>query len=125
MAEKYNASNIAIEQILNFIKSDEIAIPEIHMYSTDNEIHLIINAKAKGEYDSGYLFSSSIEESDTRREYVFDRVSELLKSMKVYVRGKDADVLVLETTDIHTILLSLRRCSLPGRRATLGLTCGK
>ena len=29
MAEKYNPSNIAIEQILNFIKSDEIAIPEI------------------------------------------------------------------------------------------------
>ena len=29
MAEKYNASNIAIEQILNFIKSGEIAIPEI------------------------------------------------------------------------------------------------
>lgn len=74
---------------------------EIHMYSTDNEIHLIINAKAKGEYDSGYLFSSSIEESDNRREYVFDRVSELLKSMKVYVRGKGADVLVLETTDIQ------------------------
>lgn len=29
MAEKYNASNIALEQILNFIKSGEIAIPEI------------------------------------------------------------------------------------------------
>lgn len=73
----------------------------IHMYSTDNEIHLIINAKAKGKFDRGYLFSSSIEESDNRREYVFDRVSELLKSMKVYVRGKDADVLALETTAIR------------------------
>ena len=29
MTEKYNASNIALEQILNFIKSGEIAIPEI------------------------------------------------------------------------------------------------
>lgn len=29
MAEKYNASNIALEQILNFIKSGKIAIPEI------------------------------------------------------------------------------------------------
>ena len=29
MAEKYSASNIALEQILNFIKSGEIAIPEI------------------------------------------------------------------------------------------------
>ena len=29
MAEKYNASNIALEQILNYIKSGEIAIPEI------------------------------------------------------------------------------------------------
>ncbi len=74
---------------------------EMCMYSTDNEIHLIVNAKAKGEYDSGYLFSSSIEESDNRREYVFDRVSELLKSMKIYAREKNADVLVLETTAIQ------------------------
>lgn len=29
MAEKYNASNIALGQILNFIKSGKIAIPEI------------------------------------------------------------------------------------------------
>ena len=29
MVEKYNPSNIALEQILNFIKSGEIAIPEI------------------------------------------------------------------------------------------------
>lgn len=29
MAEKYNASNITLEQILNFIKSGEVAIPEI------------------------------------------------------------------------------------------------
>jgi len=29
MAEKYQASNVAVEQILNFIKSGEIAIPEI------------------------------------------------------------------------------------------------
>ncbi len=31
MAEKYNASNIAIEQILNFIKSGEIAITEMQI----------------------------------------------------------------------------------------------
>ena len=29
MAEKYNASNRAVDEILNFIKSGEIAIPEI------------------------------------------------------------------------------------------------
>ena len=36
MAEKYNASNIALEQILNFIKSGEIAIPEIQRLSYGN-----------------------------------------------------------------------------------------
>ncbi len=29
MTEKYNASNISLDQILNYIKSEEIAIPEI------------------------------------------------------------------------------------------------
>lgn len=39
MAEKYNASNIALEQILNFIKSGEIAIPEIQrpLYGSQNK----------------------------------------------------------------------------------------
>ena len=29
MTEKYNASNVSLEQILSYIKSGEIAIPEI------------------------------------------------------------------------------------------------
>ena len=42
MAEKYNASNIAIEQILNFIKSEEIAIPEIQRPLFGNQNKFVI-----------------------------------------------------------------------------------
>lgn len=40
MTEKYNASNISLEQILSYIKSEEIAIPEIQRHSYGNLVRL-------------------------------------------------------------------------------------
>ena len=59
MAEKYNASNISIEQILNFIKSGEIAIPEIQrpFVWKPKQVRDLIDSLYTG-YPTGYLIIS-------------------------------------------------------------------
>ncbi|MBN1638687.1 MAG: DUF262 domain-containing protein [Ignavibacteriales bacterium] len=59
MPEKYNASNIAVEQILNFIKSDEIAIPEIQrpFVWKPKQVRDLIDSLYTG-YPIGYLIIS-------------------------------------------------------------------
>ena len=59
MAEKYNASNIALEQILNFIKSGEIAIPEIQrpFVWKPKQVRDLIDSLYTG-YPTGYLQTS-------------------------------------------------------------------
>lgn len=59
MAEKYNASNIAIEQILNFIKSGEIAIPEIQrpFVWKPKQVRDLVDSLYIG-YPTGYLIIS-------------------------------------------------------------------
>ena len=59
MSEKYTASNIAIEQILNFIKSGEIAIPEIQrpFVWKPKQVRDLIDSLFTG-YPTGYLIIS-------------------------------------------------------------------
>lgn len=59
MAEKYNASNIAIEQVLNYIKSGEIAIPEIQrpFVWKPKQVRDLIDSLYTG-YPTGYLIIS-------------------------------------------------------------------
>jgi hypothetical protein len=59
MAEKYNASNIAVDQILNFIKSGEIAIPEIQrpFVWKPKQVRDLIDSLYTG-YPTGYLIIS-------------------------------------------------------------------
>lgn len=59
MAEKYNASNISVEQILNFIKSGEIAIPEIQrpFVWKPKQVRDLIDSFYAG-YPAGYLIIS-------------------------------------------------------------------
>ena len=59
IAEKYNASNIALEQILNNIKSGEIAIPEIQrpFIWKPRQVRDLIDSLYTG-YPTGYLIIS-------------------------------------------------------------------
>lgn len=59
MAEKYNASNIAVEQVLNYIKSNEIAIPEIQrpFVWKPSQVRDLIDSLYTG-YPTGYLIIS-------------------------------------------------------------------
>jgi hypothetical protein len=59
MAEKYNASNIALEQVLGYIKSGEIAIPEIQrpFVWKPSQVRDLIDSLYAG-YPTGYLIIS-------------------------------------------------------------------
>lgn len=59
MAEKYNASNVALEQILGYIKSGEIAIPEIQrpFVWKPTQVRDLIDSLYTG-YPTGYLIIS-------------------------------------------------------------------
>lgn len=59
MTEKYNASNISLEQILSYIKSGEIAIPEIQrpFVWKPRQVRDLIDSLYKG-YPTGYLIIS-------------------------------------------------------------------
>jgi hypothetical protein len=59
MAEKYQSSNISIEQILNLIKSNEIAIPEIQrpFVWKPKQVRDLIDSLYTG-YPTGYLIIS-------------------------------------------------------------------
>lgn len=59
MTEKYNASNISLDQILSYIKSKEIAIPEIQrpFVWKPRQVRDLIDSLYKG-YPTGYLIIS-------------------------------------------------------------------
>lgn len=59
MAEKYQTSNLSVEQVLNLIKSDEIAIPEIQrpFVWKPKQVRDLIDSLYTG-YPTGYLIIS-------------------------------------------------------------------
>lgn len=65
--------------------------------------HLLmtVHAEAMGDFTNNYMLNTSIEESDTRREYIFDRDTKLLKGLKIYVLDGDDEILAVDITDIE------------------------
>lgn len=69
---------------------------------TSDETILRADVKARGDFsESDYGMFSSIEESPTRRELVFDRATGLLKSLKIYVRAFGQRRLVVDVKSIE------------------------
>ena len=66
-----------------------------------NDIIMTAQVSAKGDFANPYLRNTSIEESDTRREIVFDKQTNLIKSMKIFVKDKSREVLVVDIKSIE------------------------
>ncbi len=71
------------------------------MEKNDSIMRLTVTAPAYGNYHEGYLRNTSIADSDSKREYVFDRKSGLLRSYRVWIRIDQAYVNVAESGEIH------------------------
>ena len=74
---------------------------KIEMKEAGDEIFLTVQSKASGTFINDIGRNSSIEESDNRREYVFDKKTNLLKAFKVYLIEKKSETLMLEMKDIQ------------------------
>jgi hypothetical protein len=72
-----------------------------HVEETADETILRADVKARGDFStSDYLMYSSIEESNTRRELVFDRATGLLKNLRVWVKAFGNKILIAEVKRI-------------------------
>lgn len=63
-------------------------------------VYLTVNSKAEGNFMNDYMKNNSIAESDNRREYVFDKTTNLLKGLKVYILNAGKEILVLDIQNI-------------------------
>ncbi|MCX6303635.1 MAG: hypothetical protein NT040_01580 [Bacteroidetes bacterium] len=63
-------------------------------------IDLTFNTTALGNYDNHYALNSSIPEANTRRVYTFDKESNMLHSLTVFVRQGKEEICVLKLNSI-------------------------
>ena len=65
-----------------------------------NVIILTVNAKAMGDFRNDYALNKTIPESNNRRVYTFDKSTNLLKSLEVFVEAGSKEILVLQLTTL-------------------------
>ena len=96
--------NILLDPEMTLL-SEKIAIRDRGVVYTKeefgNDIIITADVKAKGDFTNPYLRNTSIEESDTRREITFDKRTSLIKSMKIYVKEKSSEILVIDIKSIE------------------------
>lgn len=73
-----------------------------HQQGRDGAEELMVTINTKATVNpNDWLRNKYIEESDTRRIYTFDAKSKLLKGLQIFVKTKNADVLVLEISQVE------------------------
>lgn len=73
---------------------------EIKINETESEINLSVKSKAEGIFVNDVGRDNTVQESDNRREYVFDKKTSLLKSLKIYIIDSKEETLVFETNNV-------------------------
>lgn len=66
----------------------------------NNKTILTVKANALGDFKNDYLLNKSILESNNTRIYTFDKTTNLLESMQIYIQKNDKNILVVETKEI-------------------------
>jgi outer membrane lipoprotein-sorting protein len=66
----------------------------------DGELHMTIISKCRGNFINDYRKNKTLEESDRRREYNFDKTTKLLKGLKIYTIEGTKETLILEIEKI-------------------------
>ncbi len=67
----------------------------------DNTITLVVTSPAQGEYVDNVGLNTSILESDTRREYTFDKQTGRLLTLEIYAKAYGITRCVVKLTDIE------------------------
>ncbi|MFT3901698.1 MAG: hypothetical protein QM727_00870 [Niabella sp.] len=74
---------------------------QIKIEEAGNEIHLTVTSKAEGNFFNDFAKNKSVKESDNRREYVFDKQTHLLTSLKVYLLDGKKETLMIAAENIQ------------------------
>jgi outer membrane lipoprotein-sorting protein len=81
----------------NIIKSDG---SKFIMDEKNGQVYLTITSNAKGNFINDYTKNSSIDESDNRREYIFDKETKLLKGLRIFILEGKKETLIVEIESI-------------------------
>lgn len=73
---------------------------KITMKEFQGKLFVTITSKAQGNFLNDYMKNKSINESDNRREYVFDNKTKLLKGLKIYLLDNKKETLILNIESI-------------------------
>ncbi len=73
----------------------------ITMSESEDKTFVTITSKAQGNFLNDYLKNTSIQESDNRREYVFDNKTKLLKGLKIYLLENKTETLIFNIETIN------------------------
>lgn len=73
---------------------------KITMKEENGNLLMTIYSEAQGNFINDYCKNKSIEESDNRREYLFDSNTKLLKGLKIYILEGEKETLILEIEEI-------------------------
>jgi hypothetical protein len=73
---------------------------EINLKETDTQIILTIKSKAKGDFTNNYTKNGSIQESDNRRIYTFDKETKLIDAIQIQIFYNNNYHTIFETASI-------------------------
>ena len=73
----------------------------ITMKKNGNQLFVTIVSKQKDYFLNDYLKDKNLDESDNRREYVFDDRTKLLKGLKIYLLYEQKETLIFEIGHIE------------------------
>jgi len=65
-----------------------------------NDLILTVIAKAMGDFRNDYALNTSIPESNNRRVYTFDKTTNLLKSLEIFIESGKKEIMVLQLTTL-------------------------
>lgn len=99
-----------LEEFARLLDPSKLLHAELALLASDNlkasidesgpEIVLVVESEAQGDFTNDYARNTSIPTSDSRRTYVFDKESQLLKSFCVDILSKGRYVTVVKSESI-------------------------
>lgn len=99
-----------LEEFARLLDPSKLLQDELALLASDNlkasidesgpEIVLVVESEAQGDFTNDYARNTSIPTSDSRRTYVFDKESQLLKSFCVDILSKGRYVTVVKSESI-------------------------
>ena len=74
---------------------------KISIRDAGGNTYITITSKAEGNFLNNYMLNKTFDESDNRREYVFDSKTKLIQGLKIYLLDKKKETLIFKLDHIE------------------------